>query len=363
MSLPNIDVSATPVSIVAYSFIGITYLAVLYGIYGALCTFFQFIRVGRKRFFQRVDRPSPPSKATDPIYGNHEMIKLKSSGISLHYVSKGLPSQPMLLFVHGFPECWYSWRYQMKHFSKIYRVVAIDQRGYGLSSKPPFAFDYRIEALAGDVADVIEQLGYTSCTLIGHDSGGYVAWATALLYPHLVERLVIINCPHPSAFRRELTLSQIHRSWYMFFSLIPFLPELSLQADDFAVFKKAFHGKTTGLVNKNNITDEDINVYKYTFSQPGTTKAALNFFRGLFHYQFDFSSTEITAPVLLLWGCPDPTLNEELANASKEYCSDIRVKKIPNASRWINQDLPDAVNKYIEIFLHEIPDVESGYDL
>lgn len=65
----------------------------------------------------------------------------------------------MILFVHGFPECWYSWRSQMKYFSKDYRVVAIDQRGYGVSSKPPFVQDYRLETLAGDVADVIEQLG------------------------------------------------------------------------------------------------------------------------------------------------------------------------------------------------------------
>jgi len=65
----------------------------------------------------------------------------------------------MILFVHGFPECWYSWRNQMKYFSKDYRVVAIDQRGYGLSTKVPYVHDYRVEVLAGDVADVIEQLG------------------------------------------------------------------------------------------------------------------------------------------------------------------------------------------------------------
>ncbi|CAF4604059.1 unnamed protein product [Rotaria sp. Silwood1] len=166
-----------------------------------------------------------------------------------------------------------------------------------------------------------------------------------------------MNCPHPGAFRRELTLSQIHRSCQ-----IPFLPELSFQADDFSIFKRAFHEKPTALVNKNNITDEDINVYKYTFSQKGTTKAALNYFRALFRYQNHFSTVQITAPVLLLWGCPDPTLNEGLADASQAFCSDLRIKKIPNASRWINQDLPDAVNKYIEVFLNETPDIEAPYD-
>lgn len=87
----------------------------------------------------------------------------------------------MILFLHGFPECWYSWRFQMKHFSREYRVVAIDQRGYGLSSKLPFIADYQIDLLAGDVADIIEQLGYENCVLVGHDLGGLVAWTTAML--------------------------------------------------------------------------------------------------------------------------------------------------------------------------------------
>ncbi|CAF2105771.1 unnamed protein product [Rotaria magnacalcarata] len=362
MSSDFIEIAVTPTSFLAYSIVGIACLSAIYSILGTLLTFFQYIRVGQKRFFERIDRPTPPTKALDPIYGTHEMIKLKSSGVSLHYVSKGVPNQPMILFIHGFPECWYTWRYQMKYFAKDYRVVAIDQRGYGVSSKLPFVFDYRVEALAGDVADVIEQLGYESCILVGHDSGGFVAWTTAMLYPHLVEKLIVMNSPHPVAFRHDFSLSQVHRSWYMFFSQTPLVPETLFQADDFSVFKKAYHGKGSRLVNRNNVTDEDIDVYKYTFSQPGTTKAAVNYFRALFRYQSDFSRAEVTAPVLLLWGCQDPTLCEELADASLKYCSDLRVQKISTSSRWINQDVPDAVNKYMEVFLNENTPSEHTYD-
>jgi pimeloyl-ACP methyl ester carboxylesterase len=175
----------------------------------------------------------------------------------------------MILFVHGFPECWYSWRNQMKYFSKEYRVVAIDQRGYGLSTKPRFVADYRVEILAGDVADVIEQLGYESCILVGHDWGGLVAWTTAMLYPHLIEKLIIMNCPHPVAFRQELSFKQMRKSWYMFWYQSPLLPELSFQADDFAIFYRLFHKKPAGLVNKDLLTNDDIEVFKYTFSQKG----------------------------------------------------------------------------------------------
>ncbi len=94
----------------------------------------------------------------------------------------------------------------------------------------------------------------------------------------------------------------------------------------------------------------------------GTTKAAINYYRALFQYQSDFSRAEISAPVLVLWGCQDQALGEELADACQKYCSDIRIRKIANASHWVNQDVPEAVNKYMELFLKENPVIEQTYD-
>ncbi len=91
-------------------------------------------------------------------------------------------------------------------------------------------------------------------------------------------------------------------------------------------------------------------------------KAAINYYRAFFRYHADFSRAEITAPVLLLWGCQDRALGDELADASQKYCSDIRVQKIPNSSHWVNQDVPDIVNKYIDTFLKENPVVDHSYD-
>ncbi len=88
-------------------------------------------------------------------------------------------------------------------------------------------------------------------------------------YPHLIEKLIVLNAPHPIAFRQELSLAQLFRLWYMFFYQSPILPEKMLQADDFAVFHHMFKQKPTGLVNSDLITDDDIEVYKYTFSQEG----------------------------------------------------------------------------------------------
>ena len=88
---------------------------------------------------------------------------------------------------------------------------------------------------------------------------------------------------------------------------------------------------------------------------PDATKCALNFFRALFRYQSDFSCAEVLSPVLLLWGCNDHKFGEDLAEASQKYCGDIRLKKIAGGSHWINQDMPDVVNKHMELFFNEPP--------
>lgn len=308
--------------------------------------------MGPTKFFKRVQRPTPPPQATDPAYGTHELIKLKSSGITLHYVSHGTPDQPLMLFVHGFPECWYTWRYQMKYFSKKYRVVAIDQRGYGLSSKPPNVSDYKIDLLARDIADLVDQLGYKSCILVGHDWGAIISWAVSILYPQIVEKLVILNVPHSRAFRDALSIKQLRRSWYIFFYQTPYIPELFLQSNDFSLLKQVFKTKPMGLINSENMTSEDLDVFIYTFAQPGTANAAVNYYRALLRYPNDQLLSTVTVPVLIIWGCKDGAIGEELADASAKCCTNVQLKKIPNASHWVQQDAPDEVNSYIDAFVN-----------
>ncbi|CAF0943619.1 unnamed protein product [Adineta ricciae] len=333
--------------------VGQIVLALFYGTLGTVFTLLHLLRSGREKFFRRVERPTPPQVALDPIYGEHKMLKLKSSNVTLHYVSKGTSDQPLMLFVHGFPECWYAWRYQMKYFSKNYRVVAIDQRGYGLSSKPSSIGDYKVELLARDVADVVEQLGHQSCVLVGHDWGAIVSWTVAMLYPAVVDKLIILNVPHPAAYQANLSLAQLRKSWYIFFYQTPFIPELFFQANDMNIFNGVFYTKPMGLINKGNINSEDLEVFKYTFAQKGTPRAAINYYRALFRNQKAELSKPVTMPVLIIWGCQDGALGEELADGSIKYCSDVQLKKIRNASHWVQQDEPDEVNRYMEAFLNE----------
>src|SRR5271166_2812118 len=123
------------------------------------------------------------------------------NGVRLHYVTAG--TGKLLLFLHGFPEFWYEWKRQLEEFSRDFRVVAPDMRGYNLSSKPAGVDQYKLDFLLEDVRALVQHLGCDKCILAGHDWGGFVAWTFAGLFPDRVEKLIIINAPHPAIFLRE----------------------------------------------------------------------------------------------------------------------------------------------------------------
>jgi pimeloyl-ACP methyl ester carboxylesterase len=125
-----------------------------------------------------------------------------SNGVKIHYASLG--SGPLIVMIHGFPDYWYTWRDQMEALSDKFQCVAIDQRGYNLSDKPKGVENYDMRLLVGDVVAVIKSLGQEKAIVVGHDWGGMVAWQLALNVPQVVDRLIILNLPHPRGLSREL---------------------------------------------------------------------------------------------------------------------------------------------------------------
>ncbi len=117
--------------------------------------------------------------------------------VSIHYVTLGSGSP--VLFLHGFPDVWYSWRHQMAALEGDFRTAAMDLRGYNLSGQPKKVEDYRMPLLLGDVRAVVEDLG-GQVTLVGHDWGGAIAWRFAMAHPEMVARLVILNLTHPKGY-------------------------------------------------------------------------------------------------------------------------------------------------------------------
>ena len=193
--------------------------------------------------------------------------------VRLHYVEAG--EGPLVVLLHGFPEFWYAWRHQIEPLAEAgFRVVAPDLRGYNLSSKPPSVGDYDIALLAEDVRDLVHERGEQRACVAGHDWGGAVAWATAGLHPEAVERLAILNAPHPRVFLAHLKdPRQLARSWYMGFFQLPYLPE--------ELLRRGYRRTFTGDARPGAFTEADLERYGEALNQPGAPTAMVNYYRAL----------------------------------------------------------------------------------
>src|SRR5712671_6504364 len=139
-----------------------------------------------------------------------------SNGVKIHYAALGKKSKPLIVMIHGFPDFWYTWRDQMQALSKDYYVVAYDQRGYNLSDKPQGVENYDARLLVADTIAVIKAQGRDKAIVVGHDWGGVVAWGVAMNAPQFVDKLIILNLPHPRGIAHELATNpeQVKNSQY-----------------------------------------------------------------------------------------------------------------------------------------------------
>lgn len=275
----------------------------------------------------------------------HEYIV--SNGIKLHYVTQG--EGPLMLMLHGFPEFWYSWRHQIPEFAKDYKVVALDLRGYNDSDKPSEQSAYVMSEFIKDVRGVIQGLGYDRCVLVAHDWGGAIAWCFAYAHPEMVERLIVLNIPHPAKFAEGLrNPQQLLRSSYAFFFQLPVVPELLIQWSDYQAIESAFKGMA---IDKSTFTQTDIDVYKEAASKQGALTAMLNYYRNAFSSFWQQKWGLLEVPTLMIWGENDTALGKELTYGTEEYVRNFQIRYIPNCSHWVQQERPDLVNEYIRQFV------------
>lgn len=145
----------------------------------------------------------------DELLENVEHGIVDSDGVDIHYVTLG--EGPLVVFIHGFPDLWYTWRHQMAALADDYQVVAIDQRGYNRSGKPKGKEHYDFKYLVGDVAAVVRHFPQEKATIVGHDWGGSVSWHFVMDHPELAQNLIIYNRPHPRGRNRELATNNKHK--------------------------------------------------------------------------------------------------------------------------------------------------------
>ena len=296
-----------------------------------------------------------PACLRDPELGEHSHVKV--NGVRLHCVSSGTEGAPLLLLLHGFPEIWYSWRYQIRSFRRQYRVVAVDLRGYGESDKPARQDQYGIELLAADITQLVSALGYTSCLLAGHDWGGAVAWQAALKRPDLFQKLMILSCPlgrvYMEAAKRDLVTSL--KPWYMMLFQLPWIPEKWLVSNDYLILKTILlTPQYGGMNNGDNLSYDDLQAYLHTYSQPGAFTYPINYYRRILKKPRPIpvsATNKIKVPTLVLFGSSDKFFSEECKIGYGKYVAQVQVLTV-QGSHWLQQDSPEEVNRRMRDFIN-----------
>ena len=288
----------------------------------------------------------------------HEYAEV--NGVRLHYATAG--KGKLIMFVHGFPEFWYEWKNQLEEFGRDYKAVAPDMRGYNLSSKPAEVDQYQVKYMIEDLRQLAEKLGHKKFILVAHDWGGAIAWAFAIAHPDYLEKLIIINAPHPAVFQRELrdNPAQQKASQYMLFFRSP-QAEQMLSANNYAQLVQIVLGE--GL-KSGAFTEDDKKAYIEAWSQPGALTGGLNYYRaarvGPPSGEGDKSGTSfaqgmpsmiVKVPTLVIWGEKDVALLTGNLEGLDKFVPKIEIKRIPDGTHWVIHEKPALINGYIREFI------------
>lgn len=258
----------------------------------------------------------------------------------------------LAILLHGFPELNHSWRHQMPVLAaQEWRVWAPNMRGYGASSKPDGIAAYGLDQLTADVAALIDlakaEAPAREVMLVAHDWGAVVAWHFAIRKVRDIDRLVIMNVPHPKCAEREIRhWRQFRKSWYIFFFQLPRLPEWLLLRNDAEPIRHIFAGSAT---NKQLFPASEMDVYARAAQRPGAMTAMINYYRALLRLpdRNGIGEATVDVPTLVIWGENDLALDIHLLDGMEQWVPQLTVHRLPGISHWVQQDAPDAVNRLL----------------
>ena len=317
-----------------------------------------FILFGSVQAHQRSANTDNKDGGKKPMI-SHEYAEL--NGVKLHYAKAG-NGKKLIMFVHGFPEFWYEYKNQLEEFGQEYTAVAPDMRGYNLSSKPAELEKYEVKYMVEDLRQLAEKLGHKKFILVAHDWGGAIAWAFGIVHPDYLEKLIIINAPHPGVFQRELAQNpeQQKASQYMLFFRSP-QAEQALSANNYAQLVNVVLG--AGL--KNGVfTEADKEAYIAAWSQPGALTGGLNYYRAARvgppapggeksegNFGVGANAMMVNVPTLVIWGEKDTALLTGNLEGLDKYVPKLTIKRIPDGTHWVIHEKPALVNQYIHEFI------------
>lgn len=280
------------------------------------------------------------------------------NGVRLHYARAG--QGKLILFVHGFPEFWYAWKDLLPEFGRDHLAVAPDMRGYNLSSKPTDVTDYAVPHLVDDLRALARSLGHEKFILVAHDWGGGVAWSLGIHHPECLEKLVIINAPHPALFERELNRNPAQQaaSQYMLLFRSP-KAEATLSANNYAFL---VHAVLTRGLKKGHFTEDDRQTYLTAWSQPGALTGSLNWYRAAgigpptssdkaHSFEPSAGPSKVSVPTLVIWGEKDQALVKENLDGLDQHVPDLTVRRIADGTHWVIHEQPALVAAHIREFI------------
>ena len=303
---------------------------------------------------------------------------IQTNGISMHVAEAG--TGPAVVFCHGWPELWYSWRHQIHALAEAgFRAIAPDMRGYGGTDAPADPAEYTMNILCADMAGLLDALGIEKAVFVGHDWGGAVIWQMGLRYPQRVEALIGLNTPYgpPSNTRTTEALRDFHgqtdKTFYMRYFLAPGVAEAELEADIPTTFRKIFlpytraedfttfmtvggdgSGVLTRIDNTDTfLTEEELGEYVKVYTRTGF-RGGLNWYRAA-----DRNADEMDAPKgpqlhirsMMVTAGKDTILKPEMAAAMPMLIPGIRMEHIEDCAHWTQQERPAEVNALLLDFL------------
>ncbi|KAL2742925.1 epoxide hydrolase 4-like isoform X3 [Vespula maculifrons] len=334
------------VHISTWEIIKLHFLSFVYGLYMIVKRLLKWAW-DPKKFFVLEQRDKPPPCLVDNNLGTHSYVKIK--GVKFHYVEAGDIGKPLLLLLHGFPDCWLSWREQIPALAEYYRVVAIDLKGFGDSDKPSNKRYYKIEIIIDELKQFISTFDARTCSIIGHDLGGLLGWYMVALHADIICKFIAISSPHPNLYWNKISKNAVFDEKWVHFSRLPILPEIDALKEDLSIINDTFKHLE---VNNTNNEKNYVEAYKYSFSRKEDWTGAINYYRNLPFTRLNMNvSEQLFTRTLLIVGNEDPSVTIESIVQSSEYVEKFSVKVITGAHHFPHQENPDAVNKAIIKFL------------
>lgn len=284
-----------------------------------------------------------------PIQSEPSLSLVRLREVTLNVASAGPKDGALTILLHGFPEFWFGWRHQIGALAREgLHVVAPDQRGYNLSSKPVDVAAYHLDHVADDVIALADSYGASTFDVVGHDWGGIVGWWLASRSPERVRRLAILNAPHPdvlASYARRHP-AQALRVFYFGAFQVPWLPEAGLRAANFLAMRQALRLTSRA----GTFSPADLDCYRDAWAQPGALTGMLSWYRAL-QLKRRSELGPIRSPTLIVWGKKDPALSPHLATESLSLCTQGRIEWVPGATHWLHHEEPDRVSAALASFL------------